>query len=94
MKKCGGNPRKTSIEQECGRMQNESKRYYKKKSFDILSFMPLNKLKFPEPYKHEHPPVCELIFENRYNPNAKNLFYHARTMDPRMMVWLACWSTV
>jgi len=23
--------------------------------------MPLNKLDFPEPYKHEHPPVCDAI---------------------------------
>jgi len=23
--------------------------------------MPLNKLEFPEPYKHDHPPVCDAI---------------------------------
>jgi uncharacterized membrane protein len=33
-----------------------------------LFFMPSNTLEFPEPHKHEHPPVCDAIelFEEQF----------------------------
>lgn len=41
--------------------------------------MTLNKLKFPEPYKHEHPPVCD----------ANALFEEQLTFSQRAADWVA-----
>jgi uncharacterized membrane protein len=53
-----------------------------KKIFWYLSFMPLNKLEFPEPYRHEHPPVCDAIelFEKQLTFSQKAADWVAETV--------------
>jgi uncharacterized membrane protein len=50
-----------------------------KSLFSIFSFMPSIELKFPEPYKHEHPPVCDTI----------KLFEEQLTFSQKAADWVA-----
>jgi uncharacterized membrane protein len=61
-----------------------------KKIFWYLSFMPSNKLEFPEPYKHEHPPVCDAIelFEEQLTFSQKAADWVAETVGSWKFIFL------
>jgi uncharacterized membrane protein len=75
-----------SLELE-GRM---NRRDIYKKIFWYLSFMPSNKLEFPEPYKHEHPPVCDAIelFEKQLTFSQKAADWVAETVGSWKFIFL------
>jgi uncharacterized membrane protein len=52
--------------------------------------MPSNKLEFPEPYKHEHPPVCDAIelFEKQLTFSQKAADWVAETVGSWKFIFL------
>ena len=52
--------------------------------------MPLNKLEFPEPYKHDHPPVCDAIelFEEQLTSGQKAADLVAETVGSWKFIFL------
>lgn len=61
-----------------------------KKFFLYLSFMQSIKLEFPEPYKHEHPPVCDSIelFEKQLTFSQKAADWVAETVGSWKFIFL------
>jgi len=53
--------------------------------------MPLNKLEFPEPYKHDHPPVCDAIelFEEQLTFGQKAADLVAETVGSWKFIFFA-----
>jgi uncharacterized membrane protein len=52
--------------------------------------MTLNKLEFPEPYKHEHPPVCDshVLFEEQLTFSQKAADWVAETVGSWKFIFL------